>query len=154
MHLLGTVSDIDKGLAISILSLVFHSHCSVLPYSTKVCSFISMEIIWKMLEKARDGTDAMYHVIYFEWTHSCFMCKRLWKLETWTQLSVCNRIHPQQGSYSPISCHDCCVTRSLCILLFLADYVLIFQLCWFCFAFLCHEGQVCRVKGSLTQAMW
>lgn len=85
-----------------------------------------------------------------ERTDSCFMCKRLWKLETWTQLSVCNHIHPQQSSYLPISCHDCCcVAQSLCIngtrctdthlllLLLPADYVLIFQLFfWFCFAFL------------------
>lgn len=66
------------------------------------------------------------------------MCKRLWKLETWTQLSVCNHIHPQQSSYLPINCHCCCcVAWSLCILLLPADYVLIFQLFfWFCFAFL------------------
>lgn len=87
MHLFGTVSDIDERLAISILSLVFHSHCSVLPYSTKICSFISMDInwiIWKMLEKARDwgrggGMELVLSIMLFnhERTHSCFTCKRL-----------------------------------------------------------------------------
>lgn len=159
MHLFGTVSDIDEKLAISILSLVFHSHCSVLPYRMKTCSFISMDIIWKMLEKARDGdrrSVSCYLIVSGHTRASCVRDCESWKREHSSVFAITDT-HNQVLISNQLSQLLCCTvimhttfTSRLC---FHFPVVLIS----FCISSVRNlhacEGQVYRVKGSLTQVM-